>query len=67
MENFQPELDEILEKVDCRYSLVVGIAKRSRELVDGDEPLADEPDKNPVTEAIKEINEGKVQVIREND
>lgn len=64
MEKFQPELDSILEKVDCRYSLVVGIAKRARELVDGDTPLADEPDSNPVSEAIKEINEEKIKVIR---
>ena len=64
MEKFQPELDEILEKVDCRYSLVVGIAKRARQLVNGDAPLSDDPDKNPVSEAIKEINEEKIEVVR---
>ena len=32
---FQPDLDEILEKVDCRYTLIVEIAKRARQLVGG--------------------------------
>ena len=32
---FQPELDVILEKVDCRYTLIVEIAKRARQLIDG--------------------------------
>ena len=36
---FQPDLEEILEKVDCRYTLIVEIAKRARQLVGGAEPL----------------------------
>ena len=33
-----PELDKILEKVDCRYTLVVEVAKRARQLVQGAGP-----------------------------
>lgn len=57
---FQPDLDEILSKVDCRYSLIVEIAKRARELVDGDEPLIDTDQINPVSIAIEEIDQGLI-------
>ncbi|MBQ5956512.1 MAG: DNA-directed RNA polymerase subunit omega [Clostridia bacterium] len=57
---FQPDLDEILSKVDCRYSLIVEIAKRARELVDGDEPLIDTDEINPVSIAIEEIDQGLI-------
>lgn len=57
---FQPDLDDILSKVDCRYSLIVEIAKRARELVDGDEPLIDTDEINPVSIAIEEIDQGLI-------
>ena len=57
---FQPDLDEILSKVDCRYSLIVEIAKRARELVDGDEPRIDTDEINPVSIAIEEIDQGLI-------
>ena len=47
---FQPELDVILEKVDCRYTLIVEIAKRARQLIDGAEPLTEEVNPNPVSQ-----------------
>ena len=59
-----PELDKILEKVDCRYTLVVEIAKRARQLVDGSEALTEEVDANPVTQAVTEVYEEKVTYVR---
>ena len=59
-----PELDKILEKVDCRYTLVVEIAKRARQLVDGSEALTEEVDANPVTQAVTEVYEEKVKYVR---
>ncbi len=59
-----PELDKILEKVDCRYTLVVEIAKRARQLVDGDAPLTEEADPNPVSQAIDEIYNDKITYSR---
>ena len=64
MTMLEPELDKILEKVDCRYTLVVEVAKRARQLVDGAQALAEEPDPNPVTEAVNEVYEEKVTYIR---
>ena len=61
---FQPELDVILEEVDCRYTLIVEIAKRARQLIDGAEPLTEEVNPNPVSQAIEEIVEDKITYVR---
>ena len=60
----QPELDKILEKVDCRYTLVVEVAKRARQLVDGAECLVDTASGNPVSEAVEEVYADKVTYVR---
>ena len=36
-----PPINELLDKVECRYSLVVVVSKRARQLVSGDAPLID--------------------------
>lgn len=33
------EITDLLDKVDCRYTLVVETAKRARQLIDGAQPL----------------------------
>lgn len=59
-----PELGELLEKVDCRYTLVVEAAKRARQLVGGSQPLTEKAESNPVTQAVQEISEDKVTYIK---
>ena len=54
----KPAIDELDQKVDCRYTLVVESAKRARELVGGAQPLIDPKDKKPVSIAVDEINRG---------
>lgn len=57
----QPPINEMLEKVDCRYTLVVEVAKRARELVDGQVPLVEvKPPFRPVTVAVEEVYAGYV-------
>lgn len=56
-----PPLSEVMKKVDNRYTLVVEVAKRARQLVDGAEPLVDIESTNPVTTAIYEVLDDKVQ------
>lgn len=56
-----PPLSEIMKKVDNRYTLVVEVAKRARQLVDGEEPLIDIESTNPVTVAIHEVLADKIQ------
>ena len=55
-----PSINEISEKVDSRYTLVVQVAKRARQLVDGQKPLVTVDSDKPVTVAIHEVNQRKV-------
>lgn len=56
-----PSIVSLLENIDNRYSLVVITAKRARQLIDGAKPMIDIDSSKPVTIAINEINEGKIQ------
>ena len=66
-----PNILQLLEKADCRYTLVVEVSKRARQLVDGVPPLIDAKDKEnmPVSIAIDEVNRGLISYERtaEND
>lgn len=60
-----PPINELLEKVDCRYSLVAMVAKRARQLVAGDAPLIEvEEEEKPVAIAVDEIYQGKISFER---
>ena len=61
-----PSVDELLEKVDCRYTLVVEVSKRARQLIDGATALVetDEDYLRPVSVATQEVYEGKVTYER---
>lgn len=61
------ELSDLLDKVDCRYTLVVETAKRARQLIDGAQPLTEAVDPNPVSQAVNEILEDKIAYIRVTD
>ena len=61
----EPPINELLQKVDCRYTLAVEAAKRARELIDGKRPLYDTKDLNkPLTIAIEEINRGLISYTK---
>ena len=53
-----PPIGELLEKVDCRYTLAVEASKRARELIDGSAPLIDTKETKPLSIAIEEIKRG---------
>lgn len=56
-----PPTNELLKKVDCRYSLVVMASKRARQLVAGSTPMIKcEATDKPVSIATWEIFEDKV-------
>jgi DNA-directed RNA polymerase subunit omega len=61
-----PNILQLLEKADCRYTLVVEVSKRARQLVDGIQPLIDAKDKEnmPVSIAIDEVNRGLITFER---
>lgn len=64
-----PSVDELLDTVDCRYTLVVEVSKRARQLIDGATPLVEGDDDflRPVSRATKEVYEKKVTYERHFD
>ncbi|MDD4239789.1 MAG: DNA-directed RNA polymerase subunit omega [Desulfotomaculaceae bacterium] len=61
-----PTLDELMEKVDSRYTLVVVTAKRARVLTERGSDKDDDVFSKPVTAALKEIAHNKIGYIRNN-
>ena len=61
-----PNILQLLEKADCRYTLVVEVSKRARQLIEGVPALIDTKDKEnmPVSIAIDEVNRGLITYDR---
>ncbi len=52
--------------INSRYTIVIAAAKRARQLIDGDEPMVEGyNDGKPVSTAVKELYENKIQVVGE--
>lgn len=60
----EPNIVELSEKVDCRYTLVVEASKRARQLLGGALPLIDTKNMKPLKVAIEEINRGLITYER---
>ena len=63
----KPTLDELMEKVDSRYTLVVVAAKRARILTEINAAKLDKTDRStdkPVTTAFNEIAADKISFLR---
>jgi DNA-directed RNA polymerase subunit omega len=68
-----PRIDELMDKVDARYALVIVAAKRARQINnyhhqlgegtfdDFAPPLVESRSKNYLTMALEEISEGKLK------
>ena len=52
-----PSINKIRTKTDCRYTLVILAAKRSRDIIDGIPKLTQEDVSKPVSVAANEIAE----------
>lgn len=61
----KPAVTELLKIVPDRYSLVIMTSKRARQIASGATVLTGVDEKSPVTLAVNEISEGKVQEIEE--
>lgn len=60
---FNPDLTEVLEKYDSRYSLVSATAKRAREIAAQAEENGDILEEKPVSLALDEIIAGKIGIV----
>lgn len=55
-----PSITELVDKVGCRYMLVMAVACRARQLLTDTEKLGD---KNAVTMAVEELYTDKIRII----
>jgi len=55
-----PSLNSLMKRVDSKYTLVVEVAKRARQLVDGEKPLIEGDISKPVSLAVNEVNDGLI-------
>lgn len=53
--------------VNSRYSIVMGTAKRARQIVAGSEPLVDGEGKKPLSIAVEELNESKIRILGDEE
>ena len=60
-----PSINEIRQKADSRYTLVILAAKRARDLVEGKPRLTSDESEIPVSIAANEINEGLITYKRD--
>ncbi len=55
------------DKCSNRFQLVVAVALRSKQLKEGARPLVDCGSQNPITIAMHEIAQGKIQIVQDED
>lgn len=51
--------------VSSRYSIVMATSKRARQIIAGDDELVDGKGKKPLSVAVEELNQGKIQILTE--
>lgn len=61
-----PPIDKLVDKVGCKYALVVVTAKRARFLLDKKLDMLESMGTNPVTYAAKELYNGSVVAANED-
>ncbi len=65
----KPSVSELLKHAECRYTLVVKVSKRARQLVAGSQPLIDTRENKAVSIAVEEIDRGLIdhEIPKETD
>lgn len=67
MNMLRPSVNQLITKNESSYSLVVGVAKRAREVAD---ELYDQDkvlEEKPVKTAIRELAAGKYRILEDED
>ena len=60
----KPSLDQLMELVDSKYTLVIIGARRARDLQDGKPQLVESQSNKPVTIALEELGAGRLYFER---
>lgn len=63
---YNPSFDDLKEKGVNPYTLSLFLAKRARDIVDGDMPMVDTVSLRPVSIALEEFFEDKIEPIQDN-
>ena len=58
----KPTMTDLLKRSPSKYSLVIGTAKRARQIAQGSPKLTKVKAESNVTTAANEISEGKVEI-----
>ncbi len=62
--DLEPTLDELLEHVDSKYTMVVAAAKRARQLMEGHPSTIKPHSVKPVSVALEELAAGTLRYER---
>ncbi len=67
MNMLRPSVNQLITKNESSYSLVVGIAKRAREVADELYEQDKVLEEKPVKTAIRELAAGKYRILEDED
>lgn len=56
----KPSVTELLDHAECRYTLVVKVSKRARQIISGAPLLIDTKESKPLSVAVDEVNRGLI-------
>jgi len=59
-----PSVDDLLKKIDCRYSLVIATSKRARQIIDEELETEGVSTTKPISAAVNEFYNDKFTVIK---
>ena len=62
-----PSIDELRQKVDSRYTLVMLAALRAKDIVEGKPKLTNVDVDRPISVTATEIDEGLITYVREEE
>ena len=63
----EPSLNKLMAHMDSRYHLVIAVAKRARQITDGERPVVKCASRKPVTLAVHEVAEGRVRYFNKTE
>ena len=63
---FKPSIDDMLAGKQSRYSLVIGVAKRAREISDDFNERGEICDDKPVLLAVEDFKNHKYEIIEQD-
>ena len=66
MNMLRPSMNQLISKNESCYSLVVGVAKRAREIADDLVEKNEVLKEKPVKTAVEELAAGKYKIVEDN-